>query len=120
LDENCNVSRDVMMGDTNRGKRKGTPIIGDNVFIGPGTKIFGAVRIGNNVAIGSNSVVCHDVPDDAVVVGAPARVISYDGSTGYIMWTDYDRVLGHLLPQNKKRVSKKRDFHPTHPVAHHP
>jgi type IV secretory pathway VirD2 relaxase len=27
------------------------------------------------------------------------------------MWTDYDRVLGHLLPQDKKRVSKKRDFH---------
>jgi hypothetical protein len=34
--------------------------------------------------------VIDDVPDYAVVVGVPAKVVSYDGSAGYVIWTDYD------------------------------
>ena len=46
----------------------GAAIIGDNVFIGAGTKIIGPVRIGNNVIIGQNCVITKDVPDNSVVV----------------------------------------------------
>ncbi len=53
----------------------GTPIIGDNCKIGAGSKILGGVTIGNNVFIGANAVVTKDVPDNAVVVGAPQRII---------------------------------------------
>lgn len=51
------------------------PIIGDNVQISSGAKILGPVRIGSNVIIGANAVVTKDVPDNCVVVGAPARII---------------------------------------------
>ena len=82
IGRNCNLSHGVTIGLANRGTRQGCPVIGDNVFIGPGAVIFGSVRIGNNVAIGANSVLTCNVPDNAVVAGSPARVISDQGSQG--------------------------------------
>jgi len=90
IGKNCNISQGVTLGQANRGKNKGCPILGDNIYLGPGAKIFGAVRIGNNVAIGANCVVTKDIPDNAVVVGVPGRVISQKGSEGYIDRTDYE------------------------------
>jgi carbonic anhydrase/acetyltransferase-like protein (isoleucine patch superfamily) len=49
----------------------------------------GAVHVGDDVAIGANCVVTDDVPDHAVVVGVPGRVISFEGSAGYVNRTDY-------------------------------
>jgi serine O-acetyltransferase len=37
------------------------------------------------VAIGANAVVTKDIPDNAVVVGVPGRIVSYDGSEGYLL-----------------------------------
>ncbi len=93
IGKNCNISHGVTLGQANRGKTKGTPTLGDNVYIGPGAKIVGGIRIGNNVAIGANCVVTKDIPDDSVVVGIPGRVISQDGSEGYINKTDYENKL---------------------------
>jgi serine O-acetyltransferase len=90
IGKNCNISHDVTLGQSNRGKNKGHPILGDNVYIGPGAKIVGAVKIGNNVAIGANCVVTKDIPDNSVVVGVPGRVVSQEGSEGYVNRTDYD------------------------------
>lgn len=84
IGRNCNLSPGVTLGQANRGRAKGYPVIGDNVYIGPGAKVIGAVTVGNNVAIGANAVVTHDVPDNAVVAGIPAKVISYSGSAGYV------------------------------------
>lgn len=89
IGRNCNISQGVTIGQANRGLRKGYATIGDNVYIGPGAKIVGNVRIGNNVAIGANCVATKDVPDNAVLVGVPGRVMSSEGSAGYINWTDY-------------------------------
>lgn len=86
---NCNISQGVTLGQANRGRNKGAPRIGDGVYIGPGAKIVGAVRVGNNVAIGANCVVTSDVPDNAVVVGVPGRVISFAGAASYVEFTDY-------------------------------
>lgn len=87
IGNNVNISPGLNIGRANRGERKGYPVIGDKVYIGPGVKIVGAVKIGNNVAIGANAVVTKDVPDNAVVVGIPAKVISYDGADGYVTKT---------------------------------
>lgn len=89
IGKNCNVANGVTVGQTNRGPRKGYPVVGDNVFIGPGAKILGAVTVGNNVAIGANCVVVRDVPDNAVVASRPGEVISDKGSSGYVENTDY-------------------------------
>lgn len=98
IGRNVNISQDVTIGVTCRGKRQGAPVIGDNVYIGPGAKVIGRIRVGNNVAIGANSLVCRDVPDNAVVVGVPARIISMHGAAGYVNNTDYDVVLAPAKP----------------------
>lgn len=54
------------------------PKIGNDVTVGANVVIIGAVNIGNNVIIGAGSVVVKDVPDNAVVVGNPARIIKYN------------------------------------------
>lgn len=60
-------------------ERIGCIEIGDNVFVGSGTHILYDTKIGNNVIIGTCSVVTKDIPDNSVVAGVPARVIgSFD------------------------------------------
>lgn len=54
------------------------PTIGDNVTLGANVIIIGDVIIGNNVTVGAGSVVVKDVPDNAVVVGNPAKIIKYN------------------------------------------
>jgi serine O-acetyltransferase len=56
----------------------GEPVIGDRAYIGVGSKILGPVLIGNDVNIGAMSVVVKDVPDNATVVGIPARNLLRD------------------------------------------
>jgi serine O-acetyltransferase len=51
------------------------PDVGDDVTITSGAKILGAVCIGNGAVIGANAVVLQDVPDGAVAVGVPARIV---------------------------------------------
>ena len=75
----------MVIGHAGRGGKQFVPIIGDRVYIGPGAKLFGKIRIGNDVAIGANAVVTKDVPDNAVVVGVPAKIISYKGSSDFIL-----------------------------------
>lgn len=54
------------------------PRIGNNVTVGCHVAIIGDITIGNNVTIGAGSVVVKDVPDNAVVVGNPARIIKFN------------------------------------------
>lgn len=54
---------------------KGEVVIGNNVWIGDKTTILAGVHIGDNVIIGANSVVTHDIPSNCMAAGMPARVI---------------------------------------------
>lgn len=56
-------------------ERKGPIAIGNNVFIGAGTRILYDVKIGNNVIIGAGSLVNRDIPDGTVAAGVPCRVV---------------------------------------------
>jgi serine O-acetyltransferase len=86
LGEYCNLSQGVTIGQAGRGGKQQTPVIGDRAYIGPGAKIFGGIRIGNDVAIGANAVVTKDLPDKAVAVGVPAQIISYGGSGDFVIF----------------------------------
>lgn len=89
IGNNLNLSHGVTLGQVNRGAKKGSPVVGNNVYIGTGAKVLGKIQIGNNVAIGANCVVIDDVPDNAVVVGIPGKIVSYNGSQGYVNNTNY-------------------------------
>ena len=65
IGENCTLYPGVLIGQKDKGL---VPVIGNNVFIGAGTKIIGDVQIGNNVIIGQNCVVTKNIPDNKVVV----------------------------------------------------
>lgn len=85
IGKNCNISQNVTIGFSSRGKKQGYPTLKENVYIGPGAVIIGNITIGKNVAIGANAVVLNDVPDNSVVAGVPAKIISQNGSKGYIL-----------------------------------
>lgn len=51
------------------------PVIGDEVDIGAGAAILGAVKIGRGAKIGANAVVLKDIPSGAIAVGVPARIV---------------------------------------------
>jgi len=78
---NCALAQQVTVGVATAGGRFGAPVIGDDVYIAPGARVFGPIRIGNNVKIGANAVVHRDVPDDAVVALDPGfKILSYRGN----------------------------------------
>lgn len=77
IGSNCTLQPGVVMGQNKT--REDVPVIGDNVYFSPGAKVFGKVKIGNNVIIAPNSVVIKDIPDDCVVSGVPARIIKQNG-----------------------------------------
>ena len=80
IGEGCNLGHSVTIGVGGRGDRRGCPVIGDRVWIGPQCVIFGPITIGDDVAIGAGSIVRASVPDHAVVAGNPAQVESHEGS----------------------------------------
>ena len=51
--------------------------IGDNVWLGGSVVITPGVHIGNNVVIGAGSVVTRDIPDNAIAVGNPCKVVRF-------------------------------------------
>jgi len=84
IGENCNVAPGISIGQTNRGKKKGCPKIGDFVWIGTGSVLVGKIKIGNNVLIAPLSYVNIDVPDNSIVIGNPCKIIPNESAT-----TDY-------------------------------
>ncbi|NJN48602.1 MAG: serine acetyltransferase [Alkalinema sp. RL_2_19] len=85
LGRNCNLGQQVTIGVGGR-EHRGTPQVGDRVFFGPGAKLFGPITIGNDVAIGANAVVLKDLPNQAVAVGIPAKVINHNGSQDFVIY----------------------------------
>jgi len=81
IGENCNLSHDVTIGRSGHGENYGVPVIGDDVYIAPGAKVFGKIRVGNNVKIGANAVVHRDLPNNAVVALDPGfQIVSLKGN----------------------------------------
>lgn len=78
IGENFSCRQSTTIGNKSDERPDEKPIIGDNVTLGANVVIIGNVRVGNNVIIGAGSVVVKDIPDNAVVVGNPARVIKYN------------------------------------------
>jgi serine acetyltransferase len=73
IGDNVLVRHNTTIGQAkNNGK---VPVIGDNVEIGSNTVIIGDITIGNNCIIAAGSIVIKDVPENVIVAGNPARVV---------------------------------------------
>jgi serine O-acetyltransferase len=70
IGDNCTVSQGVLIGQN----KKGTPIIGNKVWIGANSSIVGNIKIGNNVLIAPNSYVNKDIPSNSLVIGNPCLI----------------------------------------------
>jgi serine O-acetyltransferase len=77
----CNLSPGVTIGQTNRGTKKGAPVLGDRVWVGTNAVIVGGIKIGDNVLIAPNAYVNIDVPSNSIVVGNPAQIIFRENAT---------------------------------------
>lgn len=69
MGENCSVIAAVTVGMRNR---REFPTIGDRVFLGAGSRVLGGIEIGDDVRVGANAVVIHDVAASTAVGGIPA------------------------------------------------
>lgn len=79
IGDDCVIYHGVTLGGTGKivdSSSKRHPDIGNNVFIGSGAKVLGAIKVGDNSKIGANAVVLTDVPKNSTVVGVPARIIN--------------------------------------------
>ena len=81
IGENCNIHKGVVIGQENRGRRKGTPVIGNKVWIGINAAIVGNITIGDDVLIAPNSYVNCDVPSHSIVFGNPCIIKSRENAT---------------------------------------
>jgi serine O-acetyltransferase len=73
----CALSPCITIGLAGKGERLGVPVIGDNVYVAPGARIFGK--------IGANVVVHRDVPDNAVLALDPGfKIIGLSGNQGMV------------------------------------
>ena len=68
------------------------PTIGDDVVIGSGAQIIGPIKIGNKSRIASNAVVVKDVPDNATMVGIPAKVVKLENKGSFRPYGVDDKV----------------------------
>jgi serine O-acetyltransferase len=79
IGEDVTLYQGVTLGGTGFATGKRHPTIEDNVTIGSGAKLLGPITIGHGAKIGANSVVIHDVPANATVVGNPGHPVRVEG-----------------------------------------
>ncbi|HEY7528087.1 MAG TPA: serine O-acetyltransferase [Candidatus Deferrimicrobiaceae bacterium] len=97
IGKNVTMYHGVTLGGTSWKKGKRHPTIEENVIIGAGAAILGAIRIGQNSKIGSGSVVNRDVPPNSTVVGIPGRIVYREGN----VYNDPTGVAGTPDPEGK-------------------
>lgn len=76
IGNNVTLYQGVTLGGTSHQRVKRHPTLGNNVVVGAGAQLIGAISIGNNSKVGAGSVVVTSVPDNATVVGVPGRVVA--------------------------------------------
>lgn len=79
IGDNCLIYHGVTLGGVSLEKKKRHPTLGNNVVVGAGAKVLGAITLGDNVRVGANAVVLKDVPPNSTVVGNPGKIIVQDG-----------------------------------------
>lgn len=85
IGKNVNLSKGCTIGNIRTGVRKGSPSIGDCVFVGVNATIVGGIVIGDDVVIAPNAFVNFDVPSHSVVLGNPGVIHHKENATAEII-----------------------------------
>lgn len=97
IGDRCLLYQGVTLGGTGKQHGKRHPTLEDNVVVGAGAKVLGAITVGSNTRIGAGSVVLRDVDADSTVVGVPGRVVHQSG-------VRIDPLAHSALPDAEARV----------------
>ena len=127
IGENCHLYQGVTLGGTSTKKEKRHPTLKDNVSVGAGAKLIGAITIGENASIGAGSVVVTNVPPNATVVGVPGHIVAYrdPGSDTTLRLPDpeWDRItaleqrIDELSARTRELEDQLRDAQPRKEVG---
>mgnify|MGYP003324113771 FL=1 len=97
--DNVTIYHNVTLGgsspsiDSERQRHeKRHPTIGNDVVIGSGAQIIGPIKVGNNSRIAANAVVVKDVPENATMVGIPARAVKFENKGSFRPYGVDDKV----------------------------
>jgi serine O-acetyltransferase len=97
IGDKCLLYQGVTLGGTGKAHGKRHPTLAENVVVGAGAKVLGAITVGANTRIGAGSVLLRDVEADSTVVGIPGRVIHQSG-------VRIDPLAHSALPDAEARV----------------
>lgn len=97
IGNNCLLYQGATLGGTGKDLGKRHPSLADNVVVGAGAKVLGAISVGANTRIGAGSVLLRDVAPNSTVVGIPGRVINQSG-------VRIDPLAHSALPDAEARV----------------
>jgi serine O-acetyltransferase len=82
---NVMIYQGVTLGGTSTRRVKRHPTLRDNVVVGAGAKVIGAIEVGENARIGAGSVVVTNVPANATVVGVPGHIVSFHDDSNSVI-----------------------------------
>jgi len=126
--ENVTLYHGVTLGGVSTEKGKRHPTIMDNVVIGAGAKVLGAIEIGVGSRVGANAVVVHTVPENSVVVGVPGQIVKRSNQVVSIVPDLHHDLLpdtiGKTIESIMERMQKMEyrvdQFSHTHPMLSQP
>ena len=109
IGQRCHLHQGVTLGGTSTQRSKRHPTLKNDVTVGAGAQIIGAVTIGNGAKIGAGSVVVAKVPDYATVVGVPGHVVSYydPGNDTVLRLPDPEHDRLEQLEQRLQRLEER-------------
>ena len=114
IGDDCLIYQGVTLGGTGIVQGKRHPTLGNNVMVGCGAKVLGAINIGDNSRVAANSVVLRDVPENSTVVGVPGRVVRINGEkTDHVHTPDPVALelqsLRERIEELEKRLEEQND-----------
>ncbi len=119
IGDNVTLYQGVTLGGTSSERVKRHPTLKDNVTVGAGANVLGAITIGENSRIGAGSVVVHDVPPNSSVVGVPGRAVAIDGKKISSGRLDHGSLpdpireqlekLQHMIEEHEEKTKNKQN-----------
>ncbi len=112
LGKRCHLHQGVTLGGTSTLRERRHPTFGEEVLVGAGASIIGAVTIGSGARIGAGSVVVSNVPQYSTVVGVPGHVVAYydpgDDTMLRLPDPEHDRIESLEMTMSEMRLELRR------------